>query len=386
MRFLVFIKLQSSRSQRSSTHHELSELVNVQSDKLYIPYYIYDSEYDCLVQSQDIALLLATTSLNLWLQQIALRVFRLLYQTHELLHSCGAQHTIGACKERSGDEVRRYQDVKSLHEVRAFNFSLSYGHSPSFHISAQDVTSVQRLLESDESNYIPAESSPDEHDPAFTQPFIPVTRKRTSSKLRLVKDLFVYALAFVGLFMIAQQIVRKAQHIHHVQHVHHTHHEHSEQLQHPELKETHANEPKNGQCDCGNSTAEAISLGCKYDSLAAAWLPEHCRDDDLTAEFETVGPGPNGSWIYWADSNHTEVVSVEEIAAMADNSSARFHMSYDWHVYHCIFYWRKQYRSRFNGITVEPRDDSEEHILHCGKVITNKVWGTVAGVALNTDT
>ena len=26
----------------------------------------------------------------------------------------------------------------------------------------------------------------------------------------------------------------------------------------------------------------------------------------------------------------------------------------------------------------EPRDDSEEHILHCGKVITNEVWGTVA--------
>jgi hypothetical protein len=172
------------------------------------------------------------------------------------------------------------------------------------------------------------------------------------------------------LFTIIQQLVQKVRQVHHVHHVHHEHHEHQTMLM---------------QCDCGHSTAEAISLGCKYDSLAAAWLPEHCRDDELTAEFETKGPGPNGSWIYWADSNHTHELSLGEIAVMADDPSARFHMSYDWHVIHCIFYWRKQYRSRFNGKTVEPRDDSEEHIMHCEKVITNKVWGTVAGVALNTN-
>lgn len=34
---------------------------------------------------------------------------------------------------------------------------------------------------------------------------------------------------------------------------------------------------------------------------------------------------------------------------------------------------------------VEGRDDSEEHILHCGRVVRERVWGTVAGVALNTD-
>ena len=201
-----------------------------------------------------------------------------------------------------------------------------------------------------------------------------MTRNRTSSCLRLVRDVVLYALAFVGFFMIAQQIVHTFRQVHHVHHVHHTHQEH------PGYQEILR------QCDCGNSTVEAISLGCKYDSLAAAWLPEHCRDAELTAEFETMGPGPNGSWIYWADSNHTQEVSLEEVAAMADDPSARFHMSYDWHVTHCIFYWRKQYRSRFNGNIVEPRDDNEEHILHCGKVITNEVWGTVAGVALNTNT
>jgi hypothetical protein len=84
-------------------------------------------------------------------------------------------------------------------------------------------------------------------------------------------------------------------------------------------------------CDCGSSVAEAISLGCKYDSLAAAWLPGHCRDDELTAEFETKGPGPNGSWIYWADRDHKIEVSLEEIAAMGDDPSQHFRMSWEWH-------------------------------------------------------
>lgn len=65
--------------------------------------------------------------------------------------------------------------------------------------------------------------------------------------------------------------------------------------------------------------------------------------------------------------------------------SQRFHMSYDWHVVHCVYYWIKQYHTRTNGKIVEPRSDSEGHIRHCGNVIRNKVWGTVAGVVLNTD-
>ncbi|KAI3546925.1 hypothetical protein CABS01_01157 [Colletotrichum abscissum] len=139
-------------------------------------------------------------------------------------------------------------------------------------------------------------------------------------------------------------------------------------------------------CDCGNSTAEAVTLGCKYDSLAAAWLPEHCRDDELTAEFERSGPGPDGQWTYWADTAHTQEISVEEIAKMADNQEEmRFHMSGHWHVLHCIFYWRKEYRARFNGKIVEPRSDNEKHIKHCGKIFLDPGYGTVAGVALNTD-
>jgi hypothetical protein len=143
--------------------------------------------------------------------------------------------------------------------------------------------------------------------------------------------------------------------------------------------------PTIAPCDCGNSTAEAVALGCKYDSLAAAWLPEHCRDDELTAEFERSGPGVDGKWTYWTDSSHTKEISIEDIAKMGGSQEFRFHMSGHWHVIHCIFYWRKEHRAHFNGKMVEPWSDSEKHIKHYGNIFLDPGHDTVAGVALNTD-
>jgi hypothetical protein len=138
-------------------------------------------------------------------------------------------------------------------------------------------------------------------------------------------------------------------------------------------------------CDCGDSITEAISLGCTFDALAMAWLPEHCRDDELTAEFNTVGSGPNGNWVYYADTLHTIEVDVSVVAAMGDNTSARVHMDENWHILHCIFYWRKQFRTKANGKMIEPRSDSERHIKHCGIVFQKPSYGTISGVALNTN-
>ncbi|KAI2961720.1 hypothetical protein CBS147322_358 [Aspergillus niger] len=146
---------------------------------------------------------------------------------------------------------------------------------------------------------------------------------------------------------------------------------------------THLPTPKT--CHCGNSTTEALTLGCKFDSLAAAWLPPHCRDDELTAEFERAGPNPDGSWTYYADDYHTVPMAIEEVAALADNQSARVQMTRDWHVVHCLFYWRKMFRVReLEGVIVEPSFDHEEHIKHCIGVVLEDSWGTEARVALDT--
>lgn len=131
--------------------------------------------------------------------------------------------------------------------------------------------------------------------------------------------------------------------------------------------------------------AEARQRGCKYDSLCAAWLPDHCRDDELTAEFERLGDGPNGTWLYWADAKHTIPLTVEEVAELGDDPGATFHMSGQWHVNHCFMFWRLEHRSRFNGKTIEGRSDTEKHIFHCQEVILHPEVGVVSGVTLDAD-
>ncbi|KAF1736524.1 hypothetical protein CRV24_002130 [Beauveria bassiana] len=141
-----------------------------------------------------------------------------------------------------------------------------------------------------------------------------------------------------------------------------------------------------GTCNCGTSVAEARAMGCKYDALSSAWLPARCIDEELSREFEMAGPGPSGRWSYWKDINLTEELSVSELGDYADVSGFEYHTTQEWHFVHCIFYWRKQYRSRYNHIWVEPRYNSEHHINHCTGVFRGGMRGiSSSGVALRSD-
>ncbi|ATY63566.1 hypothetical protein A9K55_007810 [Cordyceps militaris] len=140
-------------------------------------------------------------------------------------------------------------------------------------------------------------------------------------------------------------------------------------------------------CNCGTSVAQAVRLGCQYDTLAAAWLPPHCRDDELTALFDRSGDGPNGTWTYWSDVHHSTEIAVKDIGALADDPRhGRFYATYRWHMVHCFFYWRKAIRSQALGITLEDRFNTEKHAIHCSKMLdANRTIGAVSGVALNSN-
>jgi hypothetical protein len=136
-------------------------------------------------------------------------------------------------------------------------------------------------------------------------------------------------------------------------------------------------------CDCGRSIAEAEAMGCKYDTMAASWLTEACRDDELSAEFDKAGPGPGGKWYYWADSNKSRELSIHELSHIADIPYGVFYTESAWHVAHCTYYWRKQWR----GIAYLPPESTYGHIVHCEKVIFGDQEAIiVSGVGLNSST
>jgi hypothetical protein len=183
----------------------------------------------------------------------------------------------------------------------------------------------------------------------------------SSPYIRLAKDITLFLLAFFGIFAILSQLAAS----------------HDRVAQDQVLK----------GCDCGASVAEAVSKGCKFDSLATSWLPDHCRDDELTSEFETLGDGPNGTWIYYADMDHTIELNRQQVGALADNTSSKVYLGVTYHKLHCVFYWRKQYRAKakLNEKIVEPMLDNEGHIEHCGEVLLRKGYSSSSPVLLNTN-
>ncbi len=141
-------------------------------------------------------------------------------------------------------------------------------------------------------------------------------------------------------------------------------------------------------CSCGGTTvAEALARGCKFTPLAIAWLPPQCLDEELADEFDRAGPV--GGWPYWADVNGTIPLTREEVGRLADTRGAVFYTSQDWHVMHCMYTWRKHYRSKWTGVTIERRSNGIDHIRHCEAIVRDrapleKIW-TKAGIELNAD-
>ena len=72
-------------------------------------------------------------------------------------------------------------------------------------------------------------------------------------------------------------------------------------------------------CSCGSSSAEAFALGCKFDGIAAAFLPPHCRDDELLDEFDRSGENPDGTWNYWRDPKMKYRLNMAEMGPLADH-------------------------------------------------------------------
>lgn len=147
-------------------------------------------------------------------------------------------------------------------------------------------------------------------------------------------------------------------------------------------------------CSCGSSLADARALSCEYDTIAAAWLPPHCRDEELIAQFNAAGPGVDGTWTYYADEKGRESISTNEIALLPENETQGFFFTtHRWHILHCSYYWRKLHRM-VHGMQgaakrIEHRFNTDGHIRHC-EIMFLKRDGledivTGSGVSLNAD-
>ncbi|KAK1973415.1 hypothetical protein LZ30DRAFT_610880 [Colletotrichum cereale] len=126
------------------------------------------------------------------------------------------------------------------------------------------------------------------------------------------------------------------------------------------------------RCHCGVTTAEGLAQGCVFDELELGWMRPDCVDEELTQEFAHSGPGINGVWYYETEINgKITPVNVSMLSTLVEPGRiVRF--TYEQHMMHCIFEWRKQLRQRFLGTTISFRREMEDHIKHCGNMFLLK--------------
>ena len=133
-------------------------------------------------------------------------------------------------------------------------------------------------------------------------------------------------------------------------------------------------------CWCGKTDQEAIVMGCRYDHIAVDWLPSSCIDNELTEKFDALGPGSGGSWLYYESvtsalsngSKEESILTNKQIDEFAKHGKGYF-ATREWHIQHCMFIWKKQFRAGFNARYIEPWNNKEEHIQHCSDYIMHAV-------------
>lgn len=113
---------------------------------------------------------------------------------------------------------------------------------------------------------------------------------------------------------------------------------------------------------CGGTVAEAQERGCKWDLLAAAWLPQACIDEELTNGFRDERP-----WRYFADRNGTEELFEPELQYRVGPNDT-YYTTLEYHRMHCNYQWRKMHRAMQRGTRIESGLAKYHHTLHCGFV------------------
>ena len=115
--------------------------------------------------------------------------------------------------------------------------------------------------------------------------------------------------------------------------------------------------------DCGNSVEDAKARNCRYSIILHSWLPQSCLTEaDHEDEKEMY---KDRNWSYTSPSGQN--LTMEEFGA---GDYTYFLTSFDWHVTHCMYVWRRLHR-----ILLDPTQELDSytanyhHTNHCVKMI-----------------
>ena len=109
---------------------------------------------------------------------------------------------------------------------------------------------------------------------------------------------------------------------------------------------------------CGNSSREALSLGCSFDVMTFAWLPDRCFDKELVDDFLALK-----DWNWYLDVRGQQIADSASVVAGAYDA---VYVTNEYHMYHCTYMWRKMHRATLAGKVLDGYIGDMHHTAHCG--------------------
>ena len=117
---------------------------------------------------------------------------------------------------------------------------------------------------------------------------------------------------------------------------------------------------------CGNSTSEALSLGCTFDQLMWAWYPPQCPH---YANDEFVR---TADWKYYLDLNRKEAVTSANLTEALSNEWEMWGQRGE-HLTHCVYMFLSLGQILRDGTPSVPRLTEYEHLHHCSQILLDVI-------------
>lgn len=116
---------------------------------------------------------------------------------------------------------------------------------------------------------------------------------------------------------------------------------------------------------CGNSPSSARASGCILDLMSRTWVHPSCYNATLTEEFLAR----NWTWYLAPDASAStalpEAIPREMVPRVLEDETREVLVSWEFHIWHCSFTWRKLHLALMDGGMVDSYIANYHHTEHC---------------------
>jgi len=117
---------------------------------------------------------------------------------------------------------------------------------------------------------------------------------------------------------------------------------------------------------CGSNADEARAAGCHFEVMTWCWQADACYDVELETQFRTYT-----DWHFFRDQEGKSEVLPSEYGELERRDELVLYTSWEYHIVHCLFVWRKMHRAPQLGLKWDGYIKDFTHTMHCSGILQN---------------